>query len=270
MKNNVLSKIFIYIVSFFMICNIYFTYHLLRNKQEQFASFLIILNSCFFIFCIFIFSKILQKRFNQIFLIPIRAERHHHILNHYFLPLLFLLILPIFWSFYNFDFVIIISSVFSYFLLIALFYNLNYFYIHNFKLEAKTHIVYDMINICVFILVNIVVFNIFTYTIPTILFKVLSIVVINSLFYLFVMTRYFTKLIRKVFFIGIIFIVLDLFVIVLFNNDLFRSLIFLSGTFVNFLLSNRKYFANEYIYYKKDYKEILIYQFIIFLFLLFF
>ena len=270
MRNKIILQITILLSSIAIIFLDYSAYSFYEVNRLNESLFFYIFSAFCQILLTYLLTKVWVKKHKQISLVPTIFEKNHHIINHYFLPLILVLILPIFWIFYGFTIVKILSFIFSIILIFLLFLNLNYFYSNKFKLVVKTHFIYDLLNIYIFFITNIILFNLFFYTDLIFLFKLLVIISVNFLFYILIIYRYFTKIIKKVFNVGLIFLFLLCLELILFDFNIQKGIVFCIGTYINYILCNRKYLLNDYSFSKKVYSELILIQLVVIFFLILF
>ena len=228
-----------------------------------------IYNYSLFVFvCILLYILIVKlltysykKTYSQINLVKIFEYRQDSILfNHYLLPILLLLIIPLYLflnNHYQSDIIVFLLACSIYFLH---FTNLRSFFKSNFKLENKTHFIYDLLNILNYFFSIYVLLGFINYFNITRSLELFCLVLTEALFYYICFTRYYERIIKKLLIIASILIAFNFLIILIFNFSILKILVLTIGSYINFIIFNRKYLQQDYKLDKNDYSESLLIQ----------
>lgn len=201
------------------------------------------------------------KTYSQIKLINTFSYRQDDVLfNHYILPILLLFILPLYLFYsnhYQSDLIVCILAFFIYFLY---FTNLRAFFKNNFKVEHRTHFIYDVLNILNYFFSLYVLLSFANYFGMQRGFEFVFLILIEIFFYFICFTRYYERIIKRLFIIAFILICFNFIIILVFNFSILKILILTIGSYINFIVFCRKYLQQEYKLDKGDYKESLLIQ----------
>lgn len=202
-----------------------------------------------------------KKTYSQINLInPFSYRQDSVLFNHYLLPILLIFVLPLYLFFsnhYQSDLIICFLSFVIYFLY---FTNLRAFFKNNYKVEHKTHFIYDVLNILNYFFSLYVLLSFVGYFGIQRGFELVFLIILEIFFYFICFTRYYERIIKKLFIIGLTLICFNFLIILVFNFPILKILILTIGSYINFILFNRKYLQQDYKLDKGDYKESLLIQ----------
>ena len=223
--------------------------------------FFVLASVLLYLFLIKILSFSHKKNYSQINLIKTFDYRQDNIIfNHYLLPILLLIILPLYLFFTNHYQTDLIISVLSFVIYFLYFTNLRAFYKNNFKLEHNTHFIYDLLNIINYFFFIYVLLSFIEYFNILRFLGLIFIVVTEIFFYFICFNRYFERLIKRLFIIGSILIIFNFLIILIFNLPFLKIIVLTIGSYINFIICNRKYLQQDYKFDKNDYSESLLIQ----------
>jgi hypothetical protein len=84
------------------------------------------------------------------------------------------------------------------------------------------------------------------------LINIALIVMAEIFFYFICSTRYYERIINKLLIIGIILIVFNILVIVIFDFSFLKILVLTMGSYINYIIFNKKYLHKDYSIDRKD------------------
>jgi len=263
MENKFKTVLIDVFASVFIVANIYFSEFLIKNNEFYIYLIFLALGILLYILLIYLLSNYYRKKYSQIALIDLKSEKKEHsIVNHYFFPILLFITIP-WYLFYS-------NRYGSHYLLIAIsivififyFVNLRAYFQNNHKLEVKTHFVYDLLNITNYLFTMFVLLSFHNYFGISGFLYFFDILILEIVFYFVCSIRYFEELIPKLLKVGIGLIIFNSLLIILLSFSLNKILIITLGSYVNFIILNRKYLHNGYVFNKKTILDAILIQII--------
>jgi hypothetical protein len=156
----------------------------------------------------------------------------------------------------------LITGVVSVSIYFLYFINLRAYFKNNFKLENKTHFVYDLLNVFNYLFFLYVLLSFANYFGLTRMISIAMIVMAEIFFYFICSTRYYERIIKKLLIIGIILIGFNILVIAIFDFSFLKILVLTMGSYINYIIFNKKYLHKDYSIDRKDYSEGILIQII--------
>lgn len=261
MGNNKKEILIDFLLAILLSVTIFITKLLLGVGDGTIYVVYVIVSIIFYVLIIKSLSHSYKKRYSQIDLIgDIGYRQGNVIFNHYLLPIQLLVVLP--WYLYFGDHYrsILIVGLLSFLIYLLYFINLRAYFKNNYKLEHKTHFIYDLLNILCYLFFLYVLLSFVNYFGISRQIGIVYLVITEIFFYFVCFNRYFVRIIKKLLIISILLITFNIAIIILFNFPFLKIIILTIGSYINFIIFSRKYLQQEYKLDKQDYFESLLIQ----------